>query len=190
MKKNGAATPMNTVKLRMETVREAAATLGDGPILVQYVGTSRVFLVATSHGFYRSRTTPIKHTENYRKVTEQLGYLPKIIHTVPLDNKWHCEFIEWFEGFTFHQMRAYGIPTQAYYQFGRFLSDTDFLGMGIGDCNLGNILHCPDRQITFMCEPDMYNRTPKHTPECIKKLLRGADEDQEKAFNAGYRDSD
>jgi len=187
MNKNGAGSPLNLLRQRMGIVEGACFALRLDPILIQYIGTAKVFLAVTMKGKFRARITPKVHTELYQEVTQKLDYLPKCVHMKELDEKWHVEFIEWFDGMNFQQLRAYGIPPEYYKQFGQFLKDCKKHGIGVGDCTPGNIYHAWDQDITFQCDVDMFNRTMKHMPVCIKKLLRGADKEQEKAFHDGYR---
>ena len=171
----------------MGVVEGAALALQLEPILIQYIGTARVFLVVTRSGALRGRITPKAHTQLYQEVTRKLPYLPKVVETKELDAHTHCEFIEWFDGMTFLQLKKYGIPTEAYYQFGEFLHDYERTGFGIGDCNLANVFHSFYRDITFQCDVDMFNRTAKHTLVCVKKILNGTTPEQQKAFYAGYK---
>lgn len=187
MKKNGADTPLNILRHRMGVVEGAALALQLEPTLIQYIGTSKVFLIVTRNGALRGRITPKSHTQLYQEVTRKLPYLPKLVETKELDDLWHCEFIEWFDGMTFLQLKKFGIPTEAYYQFGTFINDCESHGIGIGDCNLANVFHSFYRDITFQCDVDMFNRTMKHTPVCITKVLRGATDRQQKAFYDGYK---
>jgi hypothetical protein len=180
-------TPLNTLRHRMGVIEGAAVALQLNPILVQYIGTPKVFLLVTEKGKFRARLTPKVHTELYREVTQKLHYLPKCVHTKELDKTWHVELIEWFDGMNFQQLRPFGIAPRLYKQFGQFMKDCDAHGIGIGDCTPGNIFHAWTYDITFQCDVDMFNRTQKHTPVCIKKLLRGATKEQEKAFHDGYR---
>lgn len=187
MKKSGVDTQLNTLRHRMGVVEGAALALQLEPLLVQYIGTAKVFLVVTKAGNFRGRITPKIHTTLYQQVTDKLEYLPRVSHTKELDAKTHCEFVEWFEGIDFKRLRPFGIPSEFYHQFGIFMNDCESHGIGIGDCTPGNIFHAWGKDITFQCDVDMFNRSMKHTPVCITKVLRGATSGQQKAFYDGYR---
>jgi hypothetical protein len=187
MKRSGGDTPLNTLRHRMGVVEGAALALRLEPLLIQYIGTSKVFLVATKAGNFRGRMIPKTHTDLYRQVTDKIDYLPKVLHTKELDKIWHVEFIEWFEGIDFKRLKPFGIPPEFFRQFGSFMNECESHGIGLGDCNPANIFHAWDQDITFQCDVDMFNRTMKHTPVCIKKFLRGATPEQQKAFYDGYR---
>ena len=117
--------------------------------------------------------------------------MPRVTHVSEVNDLWHVELIEWFPGLTFKQMRKYGIPDEAFFEFGLFVKDCDDRKIGIGDCILANVLHTFRKGITFMCDVDMFNRdSQKYIPVCVNKILRGITREQERAFYRGYGKKD